>query len=462
MRELVFNHLRWFPALLSVLVFTTCIKDPELPEKEYPMLYIREVTDISLTGATLHAEVLNCASKITEYGFLWGLNPQPEFENQSVMLTGEPSDFSFRITTGIRENLNYYVRAYAKTPKHTVFSNIVSFKSQGSEGDINITTDQASYVTAYSAVCGGNILEDGFSDIINRGLVWGTSENPSLADHLGMTRDGEGLGAFANVAIGLASETNYFIRAYAINNKDTAYGNTISFITLKNYIVYGEGVTDIDGNNYPSVIIGNQEWMAKNLRTTKYRDGQSIHLGIREYHEGYTIYPHSRLDHVSSSSAVLNAYGALYNFYAVTDQRGLCPAGWRVPTEDDFMNLRDYVIATVNSNNDPWHPNGVGSHLRSSRQVNSPLMGIANTTIHPRWHNTRVTYGRDTFGFSALPGGSASPPDYFYEIGYNGSWWTSTRIQGTYGLAFKIDFYYNNLGTDGYNWTGRSVRCIKE
>jgi uncharacterized protein (TIGR02145 family) len=462
MLELVSKSLRWFLTLLAIVVFTTCIKDPQLPEMEYPVLLAREVTDINVDGATLYADVINGADKIIEFGFVWGLNKSPSLKDQIIILNGKVANFTFRITTGMRENETYYVRAFSKTSKFTVFSNEISFKSQGSEGEIEITTLPISYITAYSAISGGKILLDGSSDIISRGLVWGIVNNPTISDHQGITKDGEGMGEFISIATDLIPKTKYFIRPYAINRKDTAYGETISFTTLKNYIVPGDGVTDIEGNHYPSVIIGNQEWMAKNLKSTKYRNGAPISTELSEYNEGFTIYSHSWIDNLNTSLAVVNAYGALYNFYAVTDHRGLCPVGWKVPDENDFETLKNYVIETMDSSNDPWHPDAVGSHLRSARQVNSPLGSPFTTSVHPRWGSSK-SYGRDTFGFSGLPGGQASGGNSFYGIGHEGSWWTSTRRMGIYGLALRLNFFYNDLNPgNGGNWVARSVRCIKE
>jgi uncharacterized protein (TIGR02145 family) len=470
MQELVFKTRRWLPALLALVVFTTCMEEPELPQKHYPVIFTREVTDITVNGATLSAKVVQGAEKITEYGFVWGTIMLPTLNNQSVVLTGDASDFSFRITTGIRDKQRYYVRAFTKTKQLTVYSNPVTFISEGSEGVIKLTTSAVSFITAYSAIAEGKILDDGFTEILEKGFVWGTSANPTLSGHDGMTREGNGMKAFTSIATNLKDESKYYIRTYAINRKDTAYAEAVSFTTLKNYIVYGNGITDMDGNHYPTVIIGDTEWMAKNLMTTKYSNGQAIRYGLSETLEGYTVYPHTWIENLYSQSYVMNAYGLLYNFHAVQDGRGLCPVGWKVPEQSDFDNLINHVMQTLGCNNDPRHPNAVGSHLKSSRRVNSPLGGYSNTTEHPRWSAPRWdaamgSYGRDTFGFAGLPAGHGYSGNSFYSLGTQGSWWTTTisTYSRDYSSVAELDFYYNHMRfNSSLHQAARPVRCVKE
>ncbi len=109
-------------------------------------------------------------------------------------------------------------------------------------------------------------------------------------------------------------------------------------------------VTDIDGNIYQTVIIGDQEWMAQNLRVTKYKDGTEIltDLDNTDWSDtpdgAYAIFPHGSINELDSDAEVIAAYGKLYNWYAADDARGLCPTGWSVSGDADWTQLVNYVV----------------------------------------------------------------------------------------------------------------------
>ncbi len=225
-------------------------------------------------------------------------------------------------------------------------------------------------------------------------------------------------------------------------------------------IIYGDGVTDIDGNEYITVIIGDQEWMAENLRVSKYNNGDNIPTGLSDAQwsnttsGAYSIY--------DNSSDMLEAYGALYNWYAVDDARGLCPASWSVPSDNDWTQLVNYVVDQGYPNQ--WDdPNGAGNALKSCYQAGSPEGGECDTSEHPRWNSHDTHYGFDEFGFSALPGGDRSSSGSFDFVGDNGYLWSATedsvtnawiRVMRSSGGSLHRGLYSNKRG-------GLSVRCVR-
>ncbi len=231
---------------------------------------------------------------------------------------------------------------------------------------------------------------------------------------------------------------------------------------LKYDIIHGDGVTDIDGNEYTTVIIGDQEWMAENLRVTKYNNGDAIPTGLSNSdwsnttQGAYAIY--------NNNDNMLEAYGKLYNWYAVDDSRGLCPEGWSVPSDADWTQLVDFV-ADQGYPNEWDNPNGAGNALKSCRQVGSPLGGDCDTSDHPRWHSDGTHYGFDEFGFSALPGGDRNANGNYYGIGDDGIWWSSSENLAT-GAWFRSMFRgAGNVG--GYDHLGGKrggfgVRCFRD
>ncbi len=230
----------------------------------------------------------------------------------------------------------------------------------------------------------------------------------------------------------------------------------------------GDGVTDIDGNFYQTVCIGGIEWMAENLRTATYNNGIAIPGGLSNSewvntNEGaYAVYPHEDVDGIDSEAEMVEAYGKLYNWYGVDDSRGLCPAGWYVPSDEDWDDFLDYLknehgIENTNT------VDGAGNALKSCRQVDSPLGGECATSEHPRWDFNNIHYGTDEFGFSALPGGSRGDSiGGFLYMGYSGSWWGSTESDTNLAwfrsMACPIGSVYRSQSHKRF---GYSVRCAR-
>ncbi len=228
-------------------------------------------------------------------------------------------------------------------------------------------------------------------------------------------------------------------------------------------------VTDIDGNVYQTVIIGNQEWMAENLRVTKYNNGVAIPTGLNSADwsnttdGAYTIFDHnhSGADGINSPEEMVDAYGKLYNWHAVDDPRGLCPEGWSAPSDADWTQLVNYVVAQGFPNSTVT--NSAGNALKSCRQIGSPLGGECNTSAHPRWSSHGTHHGFDEFGFSALPGGARWSHGGFGHIGGSGYWWSSNEDSSADAWSRYMRSY---LGTvypdDDDKRVGFSVRCFRE
>jgi uncharacterized protein (TIGR02145 family) len=211
-------------------------------------------------------------------------------------------------------------------------------------------------------------------------------------------------------------------------------------------------ITDIDGNVYHTVLIGDQCWMKENLKTTTYRNGWPIpnitsNTGWANLLSGsYTWY--------NNEVNWKDKYGALYNWYAVNDTSGLCPDGWQVPSWDEWISLNNYT-GGIPANN--------GMKLKSCRQVNSPLGGDCNTAEHPRWNFLNASvYGTDVYGFSGLPGGSRLQTGVFFLIDQNSYWWSRTQNSDWGAYLSSLDYSANHLDiADSFKKAGLSVRCIK-
>ena len=225
-------------------------------------------------------------------------------------------------------------------------------------------------------------------------------------------------------------------------------------------------VTDIDGNVYRTVIIGDREWMAENLRVTRYHNGNAIPTDLNntqwaETTEGaFAIYPHGSIPGLNTDEKVLEAYGALYNWYAV-NTAVLCPEGWSVPSHDEFKQLVDYVVSQGYPNHYS-NPIGAGHALKSCWQVGSPLGGDCDTSEHPRWKSQSTRHGFNEFEFSALPGGQRLPNADYDGIGDNGHLWSSSEGSATAAWGRYFGSYGGSMISSGYNNRhGFSVRCVR-
>ncbi len=233
----------------------------------------------------------------------------------------------------------------------------------------------------------------------------------------------------------------------------------------------GDGVTDIDGNEYATVWINRTEWMAENLHVTRYKDGTDILGGLsadewKNTKDGaYAIYPHSHMECIDSEEGVVEAYGKLYNWHAVDNKKGLCPEGWRLPSDDEWSQLVEYLKKSYDLHNELDNPDieGVGNALKSCLQVNSPVGGQCATNKHPRWNEHDTHYGTDDFNFSALPGAGRSMAGNYGGIGSFGTYWSATETCPLYAWHIIIDFEHGAVGRFGnlkeFGW---SVRCIKD
>jgi len=318
-------------------------------------------------------------------------------------------------------------------------------------------------ISSQSASGGGEITNDGGAPITARGLVWDTSDNPTTEINEGMTTDGDGVGAFTSSLTALSFYTTYYVRAYAINSKGTNYGNQVEFETLPDG-AYGT-VTDIDGNIYWTVAIGDYEWMAQNLRTTKYLDGTPILTGLSDEEwatttEGaYRAIPYD--DTIKGSSDFnpplleFDSYGLLFNAYAA--EANPCPEGWHVAKEDEWISMLDFIKLFYNIDDGQ-----VGNAIKSCRQVNSPLGGGCKTNWHPRWDEDPIQYGTNKIFFMALPAGYIDTKGFYSHLGKTGIWWTLRTSSGwpssrvISNSAGSVDYT-----TSPYN-SGHSIRCIRE
>ena len=139
---------------------------------------------------------------------------------------------SFSTTvSGLRANTPYFARTYATTAEGTVYGNEITFTTLDSNSLPSLTTSAATNITATSATFDGNVINEGTPAYIERGVVYCTHTNPTVANCTKIVSTGTGIGSFSADANVLRSNTTYYARTYAINADGTFYGNEINFTT---------------------------------------------------------------------------------------------------------------------------------------------------------------------------------------------------------------------------------------
>ena len=163
---------------------------------------------------------------VTQRGVCWSVSPEPTTSNLHSS-DGNGLGTFVSTLTGLQPSTTYYVRAYATNANGTVYGEQRTVSTPS--GLPTVTTTTATSITANSAVCGGNVTGDGGYAVIQRGVCYSTTPNPTTG---GMhTTDGSGTGSFVSNLTGLTANTTYYYRAYATNATGTVYGEERTFNT---------------------------------------------------------------------------------------------------------------------------------------------------------------------------------------------------------------------------------------
>ncbi len=313
-----------------------------------------------------------------------------------------------------------------------------------------VTTDPVISITEASAQSGGEVTSDGGGTISARGVCWSTSQDPTVSDEV--TTDGTGTGVFTSNLSGLAKSTLYHVRAYATNQAGTGYGEEV---LLKTY----EGrITDIDGWNYWTVKIGEQHWMAENLKTSLYADGTAIPKVEDGTAWDALGYDDRAFCYYDNSSVNRDIYGSLYTWAAAMNGagssdanpgniQGVCPDGWHLPSDAEWKEMEIHLgmLPTTADN----------TGLRGSQGWKLKETG----TEHWRESDAYVT---NESGFTALPAGYRNLDGFFAALASSAFFWTSAQEDASNG--WKRDLYtdWGGIYRDGTQKDrGYSVRCVE-
>lgn len=274
------------------------------------------------------------------------------------------------------------------------------------------------------------------------GYIVSTTNSPSAGINVGQQRSYQqtGLSCGTVTSLYVWAENACGLSAPLLMTDST--GNCPAFVC-------GDTLVDIDGNKYPTVQIGTQCWMQTNLKTTRYRNGDTILTNLSNsawlstITGAYAIYGNNPIND--------SIYGKLYNWYAVDDSRGLCPSGWHVPTESEWVLLEQFLgLAPATASQIGWRGVNEGDQLKSQSGWN-----FGN--------------GNNATGYTGLPAGARSQSTGGYvDLGLAGNWWSSSDTSSIQAWRRGLNSYYPSqlpgsiLRRSNFKYHGQSIRCIKD
>jgi uncharacterized protein (TIGR02145 family) len=430
-----FTILTAFATLwVLILVMTTCKKGDD-KQVVVPTITTKTPTNITQTSATVGGYISeDGGATVSERGICYSTSQNPTVADLAIVEGGGTGTFSCDLT-GLSSNTKYYAKAYGINSAGVGYGSQVNFTTIGGGTAPTVTTTSITSVTETSATGGGNVTAQGSSPVISRGICWSTSSNPTTSDS--HTTNGSGTGSFTSNITGLTANTPYYVRAYAINNQGTAYGNQVSFTTTgssNGEPCPGTPTVTYEGKTYNTVQIGTQCWFKENLNVGTRINGSQVQSnnGVKEK------YCYGDLE------SNCDIYGGLYQWdeamqYVITEGvQGICPAGWHLPTDAEWSALTTFLGGESIA----------GGKMKEAgfAHWSSPNAGATNSS-----------------GFTALPGGGRNTNGYFYLLTSNAYFWSSSQYDTS--NAWLRHLYCSYVHVDrshGNEANGFSARCVQD
>ena len=231
----------------------------------------------------------------------------------------------------------------------------------------------------------------------------------------------------------------------------------------ENFVCGSSQLTDIEGNVYNTIRLGNQCWTTENLRTKHFRDGSELSTSTGSSTSiPYYYQPTETSNYVSGipfQNYTFETYGLYYNWVAVADQRGLCPDGWHVPTDAQWDTLFTYV-RSIDAYCCGGSPNNIAKVLASASGW------VETTSPNYPCYVGYVQQSNNATGFNALPAGSWSNNSFRSE-GYQAAFWSSTPDNNFTDRGFYRCLDYNATFVRHYSsgnsgWAGLNIRCLRD
>jgi uncharacterized protein (TIGR02145 family) len=393
--------------------------DPD--EYNYPSVETGELSAITENSVVISAEVTDIGSyEVTQRGFVWNTTGVPTITSDDTLTVGVGLGTFSASIDNLLPSTKYYIRAYATNRAGTKYGGLKNFWTLGPPV---LYTYYPYGVSSGYATIKGNLVYIGEHPVLKMGMCWSKEGAPDLSDNV-LEYSGTD-STFIFQLADLESLTTYYVNSFATTLEDTSYGEVRTFTTL------GGFVDDVDGNSYEVVRIGDQFWLSKNLRVTKYNDNTAIEKveGDSEWssttNPAYSVY--------DNSDTLDLTYGYLYNWYAV-NSGNLCPVGWHVSTDEDWATL------------DTFLGDDAANKLKDPEGDWTTTRGATNET-----------------NFSALPAGYRGLNGVFSGLERDAAWWTTAANGDNYAWLWEMSSSSTGLARNSYlKNRGNSVRCVKD
>jgi gliding motility-associated-like protein len=214
----------------SVYIRNVVFSGNAIPAGPAPTVLTTAASATGTSTGSASGDITSAGSwPVTTSGFVWSLASDPTIDLPTKTIDGPTSGAFTGTITGLTASTSYHVRAYATSLIGTSYGADLSFTTAAPVKP-TVTTLAVVVTSPVTATGGGNITDDGGDPVTRRGVAWNTTGTPVIPAN-SSTTDGTGSGSYSSFLSGLTASTNYFVRAYAINGVDTAYGNEVTFTT---------------------------------------------------------------------------------------------------------------------------------------------------------------------------------------------------------------------------------------
>jgi hypothetical protein len=386
--------------------------------------------------------------RILSKGFVVGTSSMPTLSK--IVLVDKNSQNSFiNIMIKGLSNSTYFVRSFATNNLGTTYGTEMSFTLNISPPtppqpapiipscdplalccpDLSaIYSNQATNIS-YNSASANVYLNYYWSFYSSDGICYSTNSQPTINDSIKFVVSSSTNSNLFFLS-SLIPNTTYYYRAFSNTAYGLVYGEVLSFTTLA----------------VPSVTIGAQVWMNKNLDVTTYRNGDLIPK-VTDSSQWAGLTTGAWCWYKNDSATYAATYGRLYNWYALNDSRVIAPLGWHVSSESDWNKLEKSLDATADTVCFNCYPSlTAGGALKQTGLWTSPNTGATNSS-----------------GFTALPAGYRGNNGGFYGIFLNGVFWTAGASDITFSWTRTLIYSDSKIYRNTYNKaTGFPVRCVKD
>lgn len=322
-------------------------------------------------------------------------------------------------------------------PNGDQLPSVPRISSKTLSGIDEVSTESVTNLTDTSATVNGKII---LSNPASTKVAFEYGKTNNYGSEIMVPQNSLNQNVNNNVSVdinGLMPGTTYHYRIEEMSVSENIYGNDRTFTTL---------IKDADRNLYHTIRIGKQVWMQENLRTTRYATGELIRttstpsIDISGNYNPHYQWPCS-----------ISAYGRYYTYYTIIDSRGICPAGWHVPSDDEWTYLTDYL-----SENDYGFE---GSPIKISKSL-AAQTGWASNAIPGTIGNDQASNNKS--GFTGVASGGRYSDGAVNFVGHHGIWWSSTESSPDFAYFRCIGYIPGEVFRGHFNEAyGLPVRCVR-